>query len=106
MMRDGDFWTTVMDPYSEEKTSRFSALKVALLFAGAGVLSALILTPILTVDGSTRMAFAPDAYDNIITGSIPAQRPGRAYTIRKSVLQDTPDSICIIQPNGLKTGDC
>jgi hypothetical protein len=106
-MRDGDFWTTVADKYPENERSRhLSSMKVAVLFAGVGVLSALILTPILAVGHETRVAYAPDAYDNIITGSIPAQRSGRSYTIRKSVLQDAPNSICIIQPSGLKTGDC
>ncbi len=106
-MRDGDFWTTVADKYPEEgRSNRLSALKLAVLFAGVGVLSALILTPILAVGPETRVAYAPDAYDNIITGSIPAQRSGRTYTIRKSVLQDAPNSICIIHANGIKTGDC
>ena len=86
--------------------SRWSAFKAAVLFAAAGIMSALILTPILARDAPSRMAYQPGDYDNIITGSIPGQNSGRSYTIRKSVLQNSPDSICIIQPNGLKTGDC
>ena len=106
-MNDGDFWTTVADKYpGTEQAGGLKALKLAFLFAGVGVTSALVLTPILAVDHTSRVAFAPDAYDNIITGSIPTRNSGKTYTIRKSVLQDTPDSICIIQPNGHKTGDC
>lgn len=106
-MNDGDFWTTVADKYpGTEQAGRLKTLKLAFLFAGVGVTSALVLTPILAVDNTSRVAFAPDGYDNIITGSIPARNSGKTYTIRKSVLQDTPDSICIIQRNGLKTGDC
>ena len=91
------------------ETGRFgrsSAVKAAVLFAGAGIMSALILTPILARDAPTRMAYRSGDYNNIITGSIPGQNAGSSYTIRKSVLQNSPDSICIIQPNGLKTGDC
>ena len=106
-MQDGDFWTTVTEKSPETgRFGRSSVFKAAALFAGAGIMSALILTPILARDAPSRVAFQPGDYDNIMTGSIPGQNAGRSYTIRKSVLQNSPDSICIIQPNGLKTGDC
>ncbi|TDH34864.1 hypothetical protein E2A64_14065 [Pseudohoeflea suaedae] len=106
-MHDADFWTTVTDKSPETgRFGRSSAVKAAMLFAGVGIVSALILTPILAKDVASRLAFHPGAYDNIITGSISGQKSGRSYTIRKSVLQDSPDSICIIQRNGFRTGDC
>lgn len=111
LMRDGDFWTTVMDKNSSGvNPNGFSAMKIALLFAGAAIFSATILTPILAVDNQARIAVAPGDFDQILTGSIPnqfrTQGTNKVYTIRKSVLQDMPDSVCIIHTNGHKSGDC
>lgn len=106
-MHDGDFWTTVAEKdVSDPGPNSLSAIKLALLFACAGVASALLLTPILAVDDHARVAYGPNDFDNIITGSIPKQSEGKIYTIRKSILQDRPDSICIIHPDGRRTGDC
>jgi hypothetical protein len=41
--------------------------------------------------------------DAIETGSI---RSSQAYTVRKSVLQPTPQAVCIIYSDGKKNGEC
>ncbi|MBW3096477.1 hypothetical protein [Pseudohoeflea coraliihabitans] len=106
-MQDGDFWTTAADNFpGRHAATGIGPLKLACLFAGAAVVSALLLTPILAVDQSARIAYAPDAYDSILTGSIPARQTHSTYTIRKSILQQRPDAICIIHPGGRTSGDC
>ena len=108
VMTDGDFWMTVMDRDGvESQPKRFGAMRVALLFGTAALAVATILTPILA-DRSTksRVAWAPGQYDNIITGSIPKRSKTSSYTVRRSILQDTPDALCIIRSDGRKTGDC
>lgn len=107
-MTDGDFWMTVMDRDGvEQQPRRFGAVRVALLFGTAAIAVAVILTPIVA-DRSTssRVAWAPDKYDNIVTGSIPQRSQRTVYTVRKSILQESPGALCIIRSDGRKTGDC
>ncbi|KGF69969.1 membrane protein [Hoeflea sp. BAL378] len=107
-MADGDFWMTVMDrDGAETPPRRYGAVRVALLFGTAAVAVAAILTPILADRSpSARVAWSPDQYDSITTGSIPNRSGHTIYTVRKSILQDSPGALCIIQSNGMKTGDC
>jgi len=80
------------------------ALRVALLFGSVAVALTLILTPI--AENRTREMTArwhvPRGLDYTATGSI-----GRndTYTIRRSVLQDSPATPCVIrgaaQPGGI-----
>ena len=76
------------------------ALRVALLFGSAAVALALIVVPI--AENQTK-AFSSAGIDRMTTGSI-----GQAgsYTIRRSVLQSSPNSICVIRDNGARSGDC
>lgn len=84
------------------------AVRVALLFGSAAVALALILTPLVESQVG-RMAHAPGSYpagiDMMATGSI-GQRSSGAYTVRRSVMQPSPHSVCIIRDNGMRTGDC
>ena len=75
-------------------------LRVALLFGSAAVALALILAPTAENYAQGRVT---NGLDLTATGSI-----GRAtgYTIRRSVLQPSPDSVCIIGNNGVRSGDC
>jgi len=108
-MANDEFWTTVMDRDGQEKQpKKFGAIRVALLFGTAAIALASILTPIVADRTPTaRVAWAPDQFDNITTGSIPARSQQRTfYTVRKSILQDNPGSLCIIRNDGRKSGDC
>lgn len=79
-------------------------LRLTLLFGSAAVALALLAAPVL--DRSTRQQFAgadyPAGLDMVSTGSIGS----RTYTVRRSVLQASPDSVCIISANGHRSGDC
>ncbi|MEP9387842.1 hypothetical protein [Mesorhizobium sp. KR9-304] len=76
-------------------------LRVALLFGSAAVALALIVAPIADKYAKSQIA-GVDGLDFLATGSI--GKPG-AYTIRRSVLQE-PGSVCIIRPDGRRSGDC
>jgi hypothetical protein len=78
------------------------ALRVALLFGSAMVAIALLLTPLLDQRDSVAVNGAA-GIDVMSTGSIGTKR---SYTIRRSVLQDSPASVCIIRSNGARSGDC
>ncbi|SJM32083.1 hypothetical protein [Mesorhizobium delmotii] len=90
-------------------------LRITLLFGSAAVALALIATPLL--DSRTRSArdhFA-GGLDGMSTGSVGSTASigstgsiGRrvTYTLRRSVLQPLPSSICVIRDNGKRSGDC
>lgn len=107
-MNNDEFWMTVMDRDEQKyQPNRFGAVRVALLFATAVIAIAAILTPMVADRSpSARVAWAPSQFDNITTGSIPTHSKTTSYTVRKSILQDNPGSLCIIRSDGRKTGDC
>ena len=77
-------------------------LRATLLFGSAAVALALILAPI--ADNQTRRLTSAGGIDRMSTGSV--SRPQTGYTIRRSVLQDSPGAICIIRNDGSRSGDC
>ena len=79
-------------------------LRITLLFGSAAVALALIATPFL--DSQTRSLSARDGFgglDMTATGSVSHRE---TYTLRRSVLQPQPSSVCIIRSNGRSSGDC
>jgi hypothetical protein len=104
-MMDDDFWKAVREKEQTSfKSRRTGALNIALLFGTAAVALSLILTPMLSDKSkSSVLASAPD-FDNITTGSIPTSENGKRYTIRRSVLQQEPGSVCVVQGYGADGG--
>ena len=103
-MMDDDFWKAVREKEQTTPASRRTgALNIALLFGTAAVALSLILTPMLSDKSKSVLASAPD-FDNITTGSIPKSENGKRYTIRRSVLQQEPGSVCVVQ--GYGDGGC
>lgn len=81
-------------------------LRVTLLFGSAAIALTLILVPIMDRKGKDRsVASVPPGVDMMSTGSI-ASRGSDTYTIRRSVLQQKPDAVCIIRDTGERRGDC
>lgn len=96
-----------MKERNSNNSRRTGALNIAILFGTAAIALTLILTPMLAGrDGPARLASVtiPDAYDNISTGSIPSAAKdrtesanGKRYVIRRSILQENPESYCIVR---------
>jgi hypothetical protein len=78
----------------------FGALRLALLFGSAAVAVALIIAPI--AERQSR-PFQSRELDGMTTGSV---RVRDSYTIRRSVLQPSPDLICVIRADGTRSGEC
>ena len=76
-------------------------LRFTLLFGSAAVALALIIAPI--AENRTRDRFVAGGLDRMATGSVPQ---GNTYTVRRSVLQSSPNAICVIQNDGSRRGDC
>lgn len=81
------------------------ALRITLLFGSAAVAMALILTPLIKTQAERIVHARPAGIDMMATGAI-GQHGAGSYTIRRSVLQPSPNSVCIIRQNGMQTGDC
>ncbi|WP_394887099.1 hypothetical protein ACG873_20390 [Mesorhizobium sp. AaZ16] len=83
-----------------DSASEWGALRITLLFGSAAVALALIAVPLLEGRNSDRLA---GDIDLMSTGSIGR---GETYTIRRSVLQSSPDAVCVIHSDGARSGDC
>ena len=81
-------------------------LRITLLFGSFAVAIALFLTPLLDRSDNTAFAGSPSyaGVDRISTGTV--RGGGQQYTLRRSVLQTSPSSTCVIYTNGARTGDC
>ncbi len=94
------------DMIRPDRSSRagMGVLRITLLFGSAAVAVALMAIPYL--DGKQERFIArSDAggLDMMSTGSI---RSDSTYTVRRSVLQPSPGSVCIIRQNGARSGEC
>ncbi|WP_144222642.1 hypothetical protein [Mesorhizobium amorphae] len=78
-------------------------LRVTLLFGSAAVALSILGASYLDNQLGQRFASADPGLDMMSTGSI-----GRmsTYTVRRSVLQPSPDAVCIIRDNGTRSGAC
>jgi hypothetical protein len=77
-------------------------LRITLLFGSAAVALALIAAPLL--DSQTRSA--RDGLAGIDTMSTSSIGHRDTYTLRRSVLQPLPSSICVIRSDGSRSGEC
>jgi hypothetical protein len=104
---DDEFWKTVPSrKRAKSRSGKTGALNIALLFGTAAIALSLIVTPMLASRSNERkLAHVQEDFDMITTGSInkPGDKNAKHYTIRRSILQDTPGSVCIVQ--GYGSGD-
>lgn len=107
-----EFWKTVRaQRRGTIRSGKTGVLNLALLFGTAAIALSLIVTPMLANrTDNRRLAHVQEDFDMITTGSI---KPGKAdekgprhYTIRRSVLQETPGSVCIVQGSGSAPSPC
>jgi hypothetical protein len=109
-------WDSIR-PDRSFRAAGMGILRITLLFGSAAVALALIAAPLL--DSRTRLqsgrADFAGGLDRMSTGSIGGTGSigstgsiGRreTYTLRRSVLQPLPTSICVIRDNGKRSGDC
>lgn len=107
-MRDERDWAEIR-PQAGSTVSEAGQgmLRITLLFGSFAVAIALFLAPVLDRDNSSSLTASAiyGGIDRTATGTI--RRGGsNQYTIRRSVLQNDPASMCIIHSNGMQSGDC
>jgi hypothetical protein len=104
---DEEFWKTVrLRQRASYRSGMTGALNAALLFGTAAIALSLIITPMLSDrEDGRHLAHVQEEFDRITTGSIPSEKSAKHYTIRRSVLQETPGSVCIVRGYGAD-GNC
>lgn len=93
-------------PERPSAAARASAgiLRVTLLFGFVAIAIALFATPYLA--DQTRPMIGQAGYDGLDFTSTGSIGRGSNYTLRRSVLQQSPNSVCVIRENGARLGDC
>ncbi|MCO4317798.1 hypothetical protein M8997_011445 [Phyllobacterium sp. 21LDTY02-6] len=106
MQRKSDYLDDDLLQQRGYKRAAGSVLRCALLFGSAAVALALIIAPLAhrTSDALVDVS-AGQSIDQISTGSIKRAEPSIS-TIRRSVLQNTPTAVCILERDGTRSGDC
>jgi hypothetical protein len=98
MARMSEWYQDQSDEIETGRSFNTGVLSFTLTVAAAVVVLSLMITPFVS---SSVNSYALSAgrlnTDNIITGSIPSNPGVQRYTIRRSVLQATPDTVCIIR---------
>jgi hypothetical protein len=104
-MNNDEFWTSVYSGKGDSTTpARISLVRLALLFGVGAAAIALIVPPVLHSQTRDRAYLAGQpGIDYRTTGSIDR---GKRYSVRRSVLQDSVDAVCIIDVHGNRSGDC
>lgn len=80
-------------------------LRISLLFGSGAIALALVLTPLLDRHARTQTASHSPGVDFMTTGSVHMVQNSH-YVIRRSVLQSSPEAVCVIQQDGSMRGDC
>lgn len=88
------------------ETAGGNLLRITLLFGSATIAVALVITQLLdnNISGNIqRPAVAQNLLDYGTTSSV---RTPERFVVRKSVLQASPDAVCVIRQDGSRSGDC
>ena len=109
-MQDDTDWFEPIEPKTSQQTSQLfdwgnNLLRATMLFGMLAAALAMFAAPYL--DRSSKrivMERTNAGIDFTTTASTPQQRP--TYTVRRSVLQDAPNAVCIIHANGARSGYC
>lgn len=105
MSLDDDWDTIRPERHARAIDAGMGLLRLTLLFGSAAVALSLIIIPL--VDNSEgRQQIARGGFmglDTTTTGSISRSN---TYTVRRSVLQASPEATCIINGAGQRSGDC
>lgn len=83
-------------------------VRCVLLFGSAVLALALVIVPVLSqkANKQTAQSLFPAGVDMMSTGSIQHGNPDKSYIERKSLLQSSPESVCVIARDGTQQGDC
>lgn len=108
-MSNDDFWNSVhFEERDGERPSRIGSFRVAMVFGLLMIALTITIVPMVAPMDEDQYAWTPNAnIDYSTTAAIPKKMKRQGdYTLRRSVLQGTPDAICIINSNGSTNGNC
>lgn len=94
-------------------TGGMAPIEIAVVFSIVAIAATVILGPMITSTGDQLAYGNPDGIDRTFTGSIRKAgsanarfSPTERYIVRRSVLQLSRQSRCIIYADGVSEGDC
>ena len=90
-------------PAWDAQETGYSILRMTLLFGSIAIAIALLAVPVLQSEVRQAAGGRAAGLDSMATGSI---RKGERYTMRRSVLQNSPDAVCVYHDNGSRSGSC
>lgn len=104
-MSNDDFWSSVYSGVTKRSTDGgFSTMRMALLFGMATIALALIVPPMIgATSGNWRYSAGTEGIDYTTTSTSGRYKE---YTVQRSILQRSASSVCIIDRNGNRSGDC
>lgn len=104
MFDDGDW---LNEPANGKPVFNFGngVLRGTMLFGVLAVALGLFVAPLLdrATNGTQSATLRANGIDYTTTASTPSTR---TYTKRRSILQESPSSVCIITADGRYTGEC
>lgn len=103
MIPEDDWTDLTRGRGAQPANTGLGSLRMALLFGLGVVALALLVVPVIDRHGQQQFAVGHAQLDTMATGAIAGTG---SYTVRRSVLQSSPNAVCIIQSNGLRRGDC
>ena len=105
-MHPEDDWDTIRGFSARRLSSAGRAsLRNATIFGIAAIALAILIVPLVRDRATSLVAQNryPAGVDQTATGSIGYRGQ---YRVRRSILQTTPEAVCIIRDNGTSSGDC
>lgn len=104
-MSNDDFWSSVYSgAANRQQNGRLSAVRLALLFGMATIALALVVPPMINISSGNSL-LTPGKYGIDYTTTATASRK-KEYTMQRSILLPSMSSVCIIQKDGRRSGDC
>lgn len=104
-----DFFTDDEDAKTGFRSVAKSGFVRCILLFGSAILAlALVIVPVLSekANKQTAQSLFPAGVDMISTGSVQQDHTEKSYIERKSLLQSSPQSVCVIANDGTQQGDC
>ena len=91
-----------------QSVAKSGFVRCILLFGSAVVALTLVIVPVLSqkANKQTAQSLFPAGVDMMSTGSIQRGTTDKSYIERKSLLQSSPESVCVIGRDGIQQGDC
>lgn len=103
-MNNSEEWDEFRTRDQATNSAGWTAIRVSLLFGSLAIALALVVTPLVSGKYGQRLVRSATGIDGITTAT--TRDKDKTYRMRRSVLQKSPSSVCVILPDGSYRGEC